>query len=477
MLHFNHSNDSSHDNVNSDAPNPDLLTDGPDTTHHLQDNTIEALNKLSSDSSLTTQPLIEATHESVASLSQEIESNGIPLTPTIQHYSWGKPADTSLVAALSPQVDTTVPYAELWVGDHPKAPNTLPSLGHEALPILFETNAQLLGDTILSRFGPTLPFLFKILSIDSPLSIQAHPDKQLAEILHKRFPEHYPDNNHKPEAALALSEVGLLYGFRNDADLLTQIKGTPELEKVLNSTTYEALLDPTARSAFHRSILQAAYSELMTAPTATITEATNELILRLSQSNSLSEADRWVLRTAPHFPASPGLFAFYLMNIETLTPGEVLFIPANTPHAYLYGDLAEVMTASDNVVRAGLTRKYTDANTLLFMLDYHQGPANRIPPLLDTYTSDGSLLRYTFPVDEFGLEVYQGTIKSSPSSPESASLIFCLKGSIHIQNEGNSTRPLPALELQPGQAALIPASSNKQTISVSNGVSFRTFLP
>ena len=33
-----------------------------------------------------------------------------------------------------------------------------------------------------------LPFLFKVLSIEDPLSIQAHPNKQFAEYLHDKFP-------------------------------------------------------------------------------------------------------------------------------------------------------------------------------------------------------------------------------------------------------------------------------------------------
>lgn len=45
------------------------------------------------------------------------------------------------------------------------------------------------------------------------LSIQAHPDKELARTLHKLHPDLYKDGNHKPEMALALTNFEALCGF------------------------------------------------------------------------------------------------------------------------------------------------------------------------------------------------------------------------------------------------------------------------
>ena len=59
----------------------------------------------------------------------------------------------------------------------------------------------------MSRFGAELPLLLKILSIRTALSIQAHPDKALAELLFARDPKNYPDDNHKPEMIIALNEM------------------------------------------------------------------------------------------------------------------------------------------------------------------------------------------------------------------------------------------------------------------------------
>lgn len=54
---------------------------------------------------------------------------------------------------------------------------------------------------------------FKVLSVEKALSIQAHPDKELARTLHKSQPSLYSDENHKPEMALALTEFEALCGF------------------------------------------------------------------------------------------------------------------------------------------------------------------------------------------------------------------------------------------------------------------------
>ena len=53
----------------------------------------------------------------------------------------------------------------------------------------------------------------QVLSVAKALSIQAHPDKKLAEALHALRPSIYKDDNHKPEMAIAIPEFRLLYGF------------------------------------------------------------------------------------------------------------------------------------------------------------------------------------------------------------------------------------------------------------------------
>lgn len=53
----------------------------------------------------------------------------------------------------------------------------------------------------------------QVLSVGKALSIQAHPDKDLARLLHEAQPKNYKDSNHKPEMALALTELEAFCGF------------------------------------------------------------------------------------------------------------------------------------------------------------------------------------------------------------------------------------------------------------------------
>lgn len=90
------------------------------------------------------------------------------------------------------------PYAELWMGTHPSGPSRM-----------HDTN-----ENLSNYIGEELPFLFKVLSVRTALSIQAHPNKTLATQLHKENPSMYKDPNHKPELALAVSPFEAMCGFR-----------------------------------------------------------------------------------------------------------------------------------------------------------------------------------------------------------------------------------------------------------------------
>lgn len=85
----------------------------------------------------------------------------------VQNYDWGKLGSSSLVAQLMEangaieSIDENVPYAELWMGVHPNGQCTLKENGRPISSILDEN----------------LTFLFKVLSVRKPLSIQVHPNK------------------------------------------------------------------------------------------------------------------------------------------------------------------------------------------------------------------------------------------------------------------------------------------------------------
>ncbi|CAI0471546.1 unnamed protein product [Linum tenue] len=126
---------------------------------------------------------------------------------SVQHYDWGRVGPESLVGRLSAfnsrsEIQPDKPYAELWMGVHDSGPSFVVSgddNGESSLKDWIAQNPAALGH--------------KILSVAEALSIQAHPDKELAKQLHKSHPIAYKDDNHKPEMALALSEFHALCGF------------------------------------------------------------------------------------------------------------------------------------------------------------------------------------------------------------------------------------------------------------------------
>ena len=59
-----------------------------------------------------------------------------------------------------------------------------------------------------------------------------------------------------------------------------------------------------------------------------------------------------------------------LLNHVRLAPGEAIWMPAGNLHAYLRGAGVEIMAASDNVLRGGLTPKRVDVDELLRVLRF-----------------------------------------------------------------------------------------------------------
>jgi mannose-6-phosphate isomerase len=102
---------------------------------------------------------------------------------------------------------------------------------------------------------------------------------------------------------------------------------------------------------------------------------------------------------AQQFPNDAGAMAPLFLNYLLMAPGESFFMAANEPHAYVAGEIIECMACSDNVVRAGLTPKFKDVETLVDMLTYSTGG-----PSIDAgapMAEDSRILRYTPPVPEF----------------------------------------------------------------------------
>src|SRR5690606_541018 len=103
----------------------------------------------------------------------------------------------------------------------------------EPLSTIIQADPERVLGEVYSLNNRKLPFLFKVLSVRIPLSIQLHPNKQQAAELHIRDGINYPDSNHKPELAYALSEVSLLHGFRTYPEIHENVTSIAELSELI----------------------------------------------------------------------------------------------------------------------------------------------------------------------------------------------------------------------------------------------------
>lgn len=65
------------------------------------------------------------------------------------------------------------------MGTHPNGPSVIAIPGQPDKPLSewVTENPDMLGSSVKKQFGGSLPYLFKVLSVDKALSIQAHPNK------------------------------------------------------------------------------------------------------------------------------------------------------------------------------------------------------------------------------------------------------------------------------------------------------------
>ncbi|WP_192456943.1 mannose-6-phosphate isomerase [Musicola keenii] len=371
----------------------------------------------------------------------------------IQHYAWGsKHALTELYGIANPD---GLPMAELWMGAHPKSSSfVLDDNGaeHNLRDRITADLSASLGDAVARRFGE-LPFLFKVLCAEQPLSIQVHPSKSAAEEGYARenaagipfdSPErNYKDANHKPELVFALTPFLAMNGFRESSDMISQFTPLADAHPAIGAFLQQP--DSNNLSILFSSLLNMSGEEKRRA------------LDMLFDSLEKNRGEPWdtIRFIAQFYPDDSGLFSPLLLNVVQLQPGEAMFLHAETPHAYLHGVGLEVMANSDNVLRAGLTPKYIDIPELVANVKFVGRTAES---LLTRPIKNASELRFPIPVDDFAFSLHSLDQQAQTITLSSAAIIFCINGKALLDN-GHQT-----VMLSPGESCFIPA--NDAAVSV-----------
>ncbi|KAF8313387.1 mannose-6-phosphate isomerase [Clavulina sp. PMI_390] len=401
-------------------------------------------------------------------------------------YDWGVIGSNSKVAqyakATAPaSINEHTPYAELWMGTHPSGPSEVVDQ-HVLLKDHLNAHPQLIGSTVRQHFGDDLPFLFKILAISKALSIQAHPDKALAQTLHAQRPDIYKDNNHKPEMAIAISEFEAFCGFLPPSTISQYLTTVPELAVLIPAEVIEKFVaastpktpEPSTGPDPVKEALKALFSALMRASEDQVKEIISKLHERYTGGAILPQERTLVpifTKLNEQFPGDVGVLCIYILNIVKLSPGQAIFLKANEPHAYISGDIVETMATSDNVVRAGLTPKLRDVDTLVSMLTYTYNPAaDQILAPKPFQTAKHTVL-YDPPIEEFSVLLTRlGPGQSETHAAiDGPSILIITEGAGSMESAGTT------FELRTGQVYFIGAYAEIIFHALANQDSFTIF--
>ena len=365
-----------------------------------------------------------------------------------QSYPWGtKDAIPSLIG----QAPDAKPWAEQWYGAHPLGDSPTPD-GATLSEHLAQQPDQL-GKAALMTFGRRLPFLVKILSAASPLSLQAHPTRQQAREGHAResllgvplgAPERsFKDDWPKPETIVALTSFEALVGFRDPVR-------TAQLFEDLGVGDALASVIGPLRDRDGSPALQEVFLDVLSLDDRChlVDEVLGAAVNHLDAPGELGLFARTAVEIDEYFPSDPGILAALLLNRFSLEPGQALALAPGVMHSYLRGCCIEVMANSDNVLRGGLTAKHIDVDALLHVVSFAPTPAEVLLPS----GSDGTYI-YPTSFEEFELWLLQPTDGSPLQVPRSDSGRICLvaSGSFELSGDGDP------VVLKPGKAVFIGA--------------------
>ncbi|KAI0409314.1 RmlC-like cupin domain-containing protein [Xylaria palmicola] len=365
------------------------------------------------------------------------------LAGSCNEYPWGKKGSDSLAARLCEKtpgagfkIDPEKTYSEMWFGDYPDYPARKLETGEPLADLLRRDRERLLGKKVIERFDAQLPYLPKILSIAKALPLQIHPNKDLAAKLRARDPESFTDANHKPEIALALSRFEVFAGFKP----LDQVAPLFELGPLRRFGPGDSgkWTDETLRNATRELLkldletVKSIQSELSRVPRDELGDAAYilDLLPRLQDQYGLEDAG--------------SLVTLLCMNFMVFNAGDAIYIPADSIHAYLSGDIVECMARSNNVLNAGFCppadRNNVDtfADTLTFKA--HSRDDVILPSKPSRKSKRGKTVVYAPPMSE--LDMLKTALGKGESEEITASdgpgVLICTLGKGSLRADGET---------------------------------------
>jgi mannose-6-phosphate isomerase len=385
------------------------------------------------------------------------------LTGAVRPYAWGS---RTIIAQLQGRpVPSEQPEAELWLGAHPGDPATLgePGAPVSLADVIAEDPKGQLGADVVDEFGVRLPYLMKVLAADAPLSLQAHPDAAYAKVAFAAqqadpaVPRNYTDAFHKPEMLVALTPFDALCGFR-----------APEVSAAVFAELRVPALDPViAQLRTGVPGLRDAVHTLLTWPQddrAALVEAVVAAASAQPAGHPYAMSFRLAIDLAGFYPGDPGVLVALLLNQVRLAPGEALWMPAGNLHAYLKGAGVEIMAASDNVLRGGLTPKRVDVDELLRVLRFEVLDEVILP------AADVAPAVVTWPVPAREFVLHRVAVQAGGPSVtlpvDGPRVVLCVSGEVAVADAAGGSVPVEA-----GAAAFAAADDGMVTVSGA-GVAF-----
>ena len=334
----------------------------------------------------------------------------VRISGDVKNYPWGSKHLIQDHLGLGPLNEAV---AEIWFGTHEGGQSKLLSS----------------GKTLSEAIGSKLSFLVKFLAADSPLSIQVHPNiiqakagfaKENAAGLDLTDPKrNYKDDSQKPEILIALSPFEALCGFRPRAEVI---------EIFLAFSESEARFGELAALAETGSSIEEIFSELL--EESNLAGRFTNSVASLDADSISEKARLLAVNLLEKYPGDTGALVSLLLNHVRLVPGEAIFLPAGNLHAYLSGFGLEVMAASDNVIRGGLTSKHIDKAELRNITDFSE----LAEPVVSPKKLAEGLVEYPVAASEF--RVYRAQISGANLLADidlpAAAMIVCVSGEIAV---------------------------------------------